>query len=156
MHKKNRLTRAKELLRLAESDELPSLVFSDEKPFVIQQFVNKLNDRVYLPERSAENLQLRLATRTQKLAMVLVWAAITAEGRSPLVSSTHHRTQHAPLKNGYEMRSLALFPPHYGHQNHQMPIRWTIVLEVFWKVRLALKNTKVSISSSKRCAENGP
>lgn len=83
--KKVRLEKAKELLRLAESGELPNLVFSDEKPFVIQQFVNKQNDRVYLPERSAENLQLRLATRTQKPAMVMVWAAITADGRSPLV-----------------------------------------------------------------------
>uniref|UniRef100_A0A182S0A9 DDE-1 domain-containing protein n=1 Tax=Anopheles funestus TaxID=62324 RepID=A0A182S0A9_ANOFN len=76
MHKKKvRLTRAKELLRLAKRGELPNLVFSDEKPFVIQQFVNK----------SAENLHLRLATRTQKPVVVMVWAAITADGRSPLV-----------------------------------------------------------------------
>lgn len=83
--KKVRLERAKELLRLAESGRLPNLVFSDEKPFVIEQFVNKQNDRVYLPERSAENLHLRLATRNQAPAMVMVWAAISAEGRSPLV-----------------------------------------------------------------------
>ena len=38
-----RLKRAKELLRLAESGELPNWVFSDEKTFVIQQFVNKQN-----------------------------------------------------------------------------------------------------------------
>ena len=50
--KKVRLVRAKELLRLAKSGELPNLVFSDEKPFVIQQFVNKQNGRVYLPKRS--------------------------------------------------------------------------------------------------------
>jgi len=81
---KVRLERAKELLRLAENGELPNLVFSDEKPFVIQQFLNKQNDRVYLPERSAENLHLRLATRTQAPAMLMVWAAITADGRSPL------------------------------------------------------------------------
>ena len=48
--------RHKELLRLAESGELPNLVFSDEKPFVIQKFVNKQNECVYLPKRSAENL----------------------------------------------------------------------------------------------------
>ena len=73
------------MLRLAESGELPNLVFSDEKTFVVQQFVNKQNDRVYLPKRSAENVHLRLATRTQAPAMVMVWAAITADGRSPLV-----------------------------------------------------------------------
>lgn len=76
--KENRLKRAKELLRLAASGELPNLVFSDEKTFVVQQFVNKQNDRVYLPKRSAENVHLRLATRTQAPAMVMVWAAITA------------------------------------------------------------------------------
>ena len=38
--KENRLKRAKELLRLAESGELPDLFFSDEKTFVVQQFVN--------------------------------------------------------------------------------------------------------------------
>ena len=64
---------------------MPNLVFSEEKPFVIEQFVNKQNDHVYLPKRSAANLQLRLATRTQALTMVMVWAALTADGRSLLV-----------------------------------------------------------------------
>lgn len=83
--KKVRLTRAKELLRLAESGQLPNLVFSDEKPFMIEQYVNKQNDRVYLSKRSSENLHLRLGTRIQAPPMVMVWAAITADGRSPLV-----------------------------------------------------------------------
>ena len=83
--KKVRLERAKELLRLHESGQLPNLVFSDEKPFQIEQFVNKQNDRVYLPKRSAENLHLRLATRTQATPMVIVWAAVTSDGRFPLV-----------------------------------------------------------------------
>lgn len=87
--KKVRLERAKELLRLHESGQLPNLVFSDEKPFQIEQFVNKQNDRVYLPKRSAENLHLRLATRTQAPPMVMVWAAVTADGRSPLVFIDH-------------------------------------------------------------------
>ena len=47
--KKVKLKRAKELLRLHESGQLPNLVFSDEKAFQIEQFVNKQNDRVYLP-----------------------------------------------------------------------------------------------------------
>lgn len=83
--KKVRLERAKELLRLHESGSLPNLVFSDEAPFPIEQYVNSQNDRIYLPERSAENLELRLAGRTQAPAMVMVWAAVTADGRSPLV-----------------------------------------------------------------------
>ena len=62
--KEVRLVRVKELLRFAQSGELPNLVSSDEKPYVIQQFVNKQNDRVD-KKRSAENMHLRLATRTQ-------------------------------------------------------------------------------------------
>ena len=39
--KKVGLERTKELLRLYESGQLPYSVFSDEKPFYIEQFVNK-------------------------------------------------------------------------------------------------------------------
>ena len=76
--KKVRLERAKDLLRLHESGQLPNLVFSDEKPFQSEQFVNKQNYQMYLPKRSAENLHLQLATRTQTPPMVMVWAAVTA------------------------------------------------------------------------------
>ena len=82
---KVRLERAKELLRLHESGQLPILVFSDENTFQIEQFVNKQNDWVLLPKRSAENLYLQLATRIQASLMVMVWAAVTADGCSPFV-----------------------------------------------------------------------
>lgn len=87
--KKVRLQRAKELIRLAESGQIPNIVFSDESPFVIEQYVNKQNDRVYLPKMSAENLHLRMATRKQGAPMVMVWGAVTADGRSPLVFIEH-------------------------------------------------------------------
>ena len=83
--KENILKIAKKLLRLAESGELSNLGFSDEKTFVVPQFVNKQNYRVYLPKKSAENEHRRLATRTQAPAMVMVWTTITADGRSSLV-----------------------------------------------------------------------
>ena len=57
-------SQAKKLLRLHESGQLTNLVFSNEKRFQIDQFVNKQNVQVYLPKRSAENFYLRLATRT--------------------------------------------------------------------------------------------
>ena len=89
--KENGPKRAKELLRLAESGELSNLVLSvsDEITFVVQQFINKQNDSVCLPKRSVENVHLWLATRTQAPAMMMVWAAITAYGRSPLVLIDH-------------------------------------------------------------------
>lgn len=83
--KKVRLQRARVLKALAASGDLPNIVFSDEKIFTIQQFVNKQNDRVWLPGKSADNLDQRLAYRKQAPASVMVWAAVTAEGRTPLV-----------------------------------------------------------------------
>lgn len=83
--KKVRLDRAKELLRLDERGEFPNIVFSDEKNFPIEQFVNSQNDRVYLTERTYENLSQRLVTRSKFPSQVMVWAAVTADGRSPLV-----------------------------------------------------------------------
>ncbi|KAF2893517.1 hypothetical protein ILUMI_12656 [Ignelater luminosus] len=83
--KKVRFERAKELLRLAASGEFPNIVFSDEKNFPIEQFVNTQNDRVYLTERTYENLKHRLVTRSNYPSQIMVWAAVTATGRSPLV-----------------------------------------------------------------------
>ena len=59
------------------------------KPFQIEQFVNKLNDQDYLPKGSAENLYLRLATRTRESPVVIAWTAVTADGRYPLVLIDH-------------------------------------------------------------------
>ncbi|XP_026479502.1 uncharacterized protein LOC113385894 [Ctenocephalides felis] len=80
-----RLQRAKELLRLAESGKFPNIVFSDEKIFIIKQFAHSQNDRVYLTERSDKNLSHRLATRRQHQPQIMVWAPVTADGRSPIV-----------------------------------------------------------------------
>lgn len=60
---KVRLERAKELKRLHAAGEIPNIVFSDEKIFTIKQYVNKQNDRVWLSEKSYENLNTRLATK---------------------------------------------------------------------------------------------
>ena len=136
--KKVRLERAKELLCWNESGQLPNLVFSGEKPFRIEQFVYKQNDRVYLPNRSAENLHLRLATRTQAAPMVMVclctriprsWCqnkcqilsgkclkdSIEDLGRQTFRqhsnSTQYHRSLHVSTKNGFKKRFLASFLP---------------------------------------------
>lgn len=83
--KQVRLQRAKHLKSLADRGKLPNIVFSDEKVFTVEQFVNKQNDRVWLKGKSEDNLARRLATRKQGPASVMVWAAVTASGRSPLV-----------------------------------------------------------------------
>lgn len=80
-----RLQRAKLLKSLAARNEIPNIVFSDEKIFTTQQYANKQNDRVWLQGKSEDNLNTRVATRKQGPASVMVWAAISANGRSPLV-----------------------------------------------------------------------
>lgn len=83
--KATRLERVKSLKRRHVRGELNNLVFSDEKLFTIQQFVNKQNDRVWATSRSSINSDYFRATRTQGAASVMVWAAISATGRTPLV-----------------------------------------------------------------------
>lgn len=83
--KKVRLERVKGLIQLHASGGTPNTVFSDEKKFIVEQFVNKQNDRIWLQQKSSENLDIRLATRRQAPAQLMVWAAVTATGRSPLV-----------------------------------------------------------------------
>lgn len=83
--KKVRLERAKALKARHTRSELNNLVFSDEKIFTVQQIVNKQNDRVYLKDRSSIGNEHLFAFRKQKPASLMVWAAITRNGRSPLV-----------------------------------------------------------------------
>lgn len=73
------------MFRRAERGEIPNILFSDERNFPIEQFLNKQNDRVYLKERSSESFSQRMVTRNQKPPQVMVWAAVTANGRSPIV-----------------------------------------------------------------------
>ena len=61
---------------------LPNLVFTDEKKFDIQQAVNQKNDRVWASSSTTEG---RIVTRRQNPPSAMVWAAVTATGRSPLL-----------------------------------------------------------------------
>ncbi|KAF2344780.1 hypothetical protein FHG87_024464 [Trinorchestia longiramus] len=61
---------------------LPNLLFTDEKKFDIQQIVNHQNDRVWSSSSSVES---RIVTKRQNAQSVMVWVAVTATGRSPLV-----------------------------------------------------------------------
>lgn len=83
--KQERVKRAKALLKRAAEGRLENIVFTDEKLFTVAQFVNKQNDRVWLPERSRTHADVLTATRRQKPASVMVWAGITRDGRTPLV-----------------------------------------------------------------------
>lgn len=83
--KKMRHQRSKALKQRLVCGDLKNCVFTDEKVFTVQQFVNKQNDRVWLTERSAINMDQLRAYRRQKPASVMVWAGVTENGRTPLV-----------------------------------------------------------------------
>lgn len=83
--KKIRLERSKELKRRCAAGELPNIVFSDEKIFTVEQFVNKQNDRIWTRNKRSINPDHFRSTRRQGAASVMVWAAITETGRTPLV-----------------------------------------------------------------------
>ena len=77
-----RLARARILLSRVEAGTLPNLVFSDKKKFDVQHHVNPQNDRVWSRDREVGP---RRVTWAQGAASVMVWAAATESGRSPLV-----------------------------------------------------------------------
>ena len=60
-------------------------MFYGEKLFTVEQFVNKQNDRVWCRKRSSVDPDVFQATRRQGPTSIMVWARITASGRTPLV-----------------------------------------------------------------------
>ena len=81
-HEHMRLHRCRHILNLLKDGTVPNLVFTDEKKFDVQQCLNHQNDRVRSRDGSVEG---RRVSRCLNPLSVIVWAAITATGRSPLV-----------------------------------------------------------------------
>ena len=79
---KSCLARSRILLSRLEAGMLPNLVFSDEKKFDIQHHVNPQNNCVWSYDGEVGPQRV---TRTQRAMSVMVWAAVTKSGRSPLV-----------------------------------------------------------------------
>ena len=81
-HERMSVERCRHLLSLMEDGMLRNLVFSDEKKFDVEQCVNHQNDRVWGRNASVEG---RRESLRQNPTSVMVWAAVTATGRSLLV-----------------------------------------------------------------------
>lgn len=63
----------------------PNIVFSDEKIFQFEKFLNSQNDILYFTDRSYMIFSYRLATRRQHSPQIMVWPAVTADWRSTIV-----------------------------------------------------------------------
>ena len=81
-HERMRLDRCQHILNLMKDGTVPNLVFTDEKKFNVQQCLNHQIGRVWSIDGSVEG---RRVSRCQNPLSVMVWAAITVTGRSPLV-----------------------------------------------------------------------
>lgn len=84
-HQKKQLNGSKALIRLLDDGEFPNSEFSDEKTFCIEPYFKKQNDRVWLQGRASNHSGELRVTRRQEAAQIMVWAAVTENGRSPLL-----------------------------------------------------------------------
>ncbi|CAF1246117.1 unnamed protein product [Didymodactylos carnosus] len=78
--------RSKSLLKWHDDESVKKIIFSDEKLFVVEAKLNAQNDRIYslAIEDIPENL--RAVQRFQKSSSVMIWGAISHNGKIPLKS----------------------------------------------------------------------
>lgn len=80
-----RYQKCKALLRRFSRGGHKSVLFSDEKIFTVGQQFNKQNTRILAKDISAANINGRMMSRAAHPASVMVWAGVTANGKTPLV-----------------------------------------------------------------------
>lgn len=80
--KRKRLERSKKLLNRLKAGTLVAPIFCDEKIFNVEAVRNRQNDRFLSPGPSS---CVPHVSRCQHPASVMVWAAVSQEGKSPLV-----------------------------------------------------------------------
>ncbi|KAI6648696.1 Transposase [Oopsacas minuta] len=83
--REKRLARSKALLARLASFGLDETLFSDEKLFRVEQAYNRQNYRVLSSSPSSIPQEYRCVQRVQHPQSVMVWAGVSAKGRTPLV-----------------------------------------------------------------------
>ncbi|KAI6656176.1 hypothetical protein LOD99_1509 [Oopsacas minuta] len=83
--KVKRLQRCKGQLRRHVNHDIKKIAFSDEKIFTIEEALNPQNDRIISHKSSTIDPDLKYVPRVQKPLSVMVWAGISAVGRTPLI-----------------------------------------------------------------------
>ena len=77
-----RLNRCKEIVRIRKNS---LILFSDEKLFMLQQAHNPQNDRVWSVSLNDIHSSERFVERKQGSKSIMVWAAVSIEGKWPLL-----------------------------------------------------------------------
>jgi inhibitor of nuclear factor kappa-B kinase subunit alpha len=62
-----------------------SIAFSDEKLFVVEEKLNKQNDRIYAATFEDIPEKFRTVSRFQSRSSFMIWGAVSANGKFPLV-----------------------------------------------------------------------
>lgn len=106
--KKDRLQKARKLKRRATAGGHSRVLFSDEKMFTIEQAFNHQNDRILLPKGSHAQLKQRIVDRQQHPASVMVWAGVTATGKTPLVFLENGAKMNAEVYVDQVLRNVVL------------------------------------------------
>ncbi|KAI6658732.1 MhmaT1 transposase [Oopsacas minuta] len=83
--KTKRLLRSKALLARHANSGLGSIIFTDEKIFTISEATNVQNDRVTSTTISEIPGKFRYISRKIKPLSVMIWAGVSAVGRTPLI-----------------------------------------------------------------------
>ena len=83
--RKKRLDRSKILLKRSRDGTLSNIIFSNEKLFTVEAAFNHQNDRILAQSAEAIPTNARKIRRTQKPASLMVWAAVSSLGKSPLI-----------------------------------------------------------------------
>ncbi|VDL74616.1 unnamed protein product [Nippostrongylus brasiliensis] len=80
-----RIERCDQLLRRFDKARCLEIVFSDEKLFTIEASLNHQNDRILVRNVEEANQSGRLVERKGHPRQLMVWTAITSDGKSDLV-----------------------------------------------------------------------
>ncbi|KAI6658924.1 hypothetical protein LOD99_10884 [Oopsacas minuta] len=84
-NKSMRLGRCKAMLSRFTNGRHKQILFSDEKLFTVQQALNKQYHMILATDNSTLPESTFQVSRTQKPASVMVWAGVTATGRTHLI-----------------------------------------------------------------------
>ena len=73
------------MLRQSAAGRHRSILFTDEKIFTVERCHNHQNDRILLQKGSSTSPDASTITRNHFPSHVMVWAGVTANGKTPLV-----------------------------------------------------------------------